>query len=121
MKSLCAIAVLLLACVGCNSNTQAAAPQPAPRVFSEADVTKAQDEITHDYQTDVAKAQDEITHDYQNKGFEVEQVSLIKDADRHLSGFAKIRKASGIIRPQLVKKCTATMDQDSGRYIYGCQ
>lgn len=106
MKSLCAIAVLLLACVGCNSNTQAAAPQPAPRVFSEADV---------------AKAQDEITHDYQNKGFEVEQVSLIKDADRHLSGFAKIRKASGIIRPQLVKKCTATMDQDSGKYIYGCQ
>ena len=46
----------------------AAAPQPAPRVFSEADVTKAQEEITHDYQ---------------NKGFEVEQVSLIKDADRH--------------------------------------
>ncbi|MGA8272616.1 MAG: hypothetical protein WB919_13735 [Candidatus Sulfotelmatobacter sp.] len=106
MKSLCAITVLLLACAACNSNTQAAAPQPAPRVFSEADVTKAQDEITHDYQ---------------NRGFELEQVSLIKDADRHLSGFVKIRKASGIIRPQLVKKCSATMDQDSGKYIYGCQ
>lgn len=106
MKSLCAITALLLACVGCNSNTQTAAPQSGPRVFNEADVTKAQDEITHDYQ---------------NKGFEVEQVSLIKDADRHLSGFVKIRKASGIIRPQLVKKCAATMDQDSGKYIYGCQ
>ena len=106
MKSLCAITVLLLACVGCNSNTQAAAPQTAPKVFSEADVTKAQDEITHDYQ---------------NKGFEVEQVSLIKDSDRHLSGFVKFRKASGIIRPQLTKTCSATMDQDSGKYIYGCQ
>jgi uncharacterized protein YcfL len=106
MKSLCAITVLFLACVGCNSNNQAAAPQPAPKVFSEADITKAQEEITHDYQ---------------NKGFEVEQVSLIKDSDRHLSGFAKIRKASGIIRPQFTKTCTATMDQDSGKYIYGCQ
>jgi hypothetical protein len=35
-----------------------AAPQPAPKVFSEADVTKAQEEITHNYQ---------------NKGFEAEK------------------------------------------------
>jgi hypothetical protein len=90
----------------CNNNSQAVAPQPAPKVFSEADVTKAQEEITHDYQ---------------NKGFEVEQVSLIKDSDRHLSGFVKFRKASGIIRPQLTRTCSATMDQDSGKYIYGCQ
>lgn len=108
---LCAVSALLLASAACNNvSSQAAAPQssqpPQPKVFSEADVTKAQDEITHDYQ---------------NKGFEVEQVALIKDSDRHLSGYAKIRKASGIIRPQLTKKCTATMDQDSGRYIYGCQ
>jgi len=109
MKSLFLCAGVLLACVGCNSNnTQAAAPAPAPapKVFSEADVTKTQDEITHDYQ---------------NKGFEVEQVSLIKDSDRHLSGFVKFRKASGFVRPQLVRKCSATMDQDSGKYIYGCQ
>lgn len=108
MKSLplCAAVAFLLASVACNSNTHAAAPQPAPRVFSEADVTKAQEEITHDYQ---------------NKGFQVEQISLIKDSDRHLSGFVKFRKASGIIRPLWVKKCAATMDQDSGKYIYGCQ
>jgi hypothetical protein len=110
MKSLplCAAVVLLLASAGCNNvSSQAAAPQPPqPKVFSEADVTKAQEEITHDYQ---------------NKGFEVEQIALIKDSDRHLSGFAKIRKAAGFVRPQLTKKCTATMDQDSGKYIYGCQ
>jgi|SRR5208337_5402268 len=110
MKSLplCAAVVLLLASAACNNvSSQAAAPQPPqPRVFNEADV---------------AKAQDEITHDYQNRGFEVEQVALIKDSDRHLSGYVKFRRASGILRPQLTRKCTASMDQDSGKYIYGCQ
>jgi hypothetical protein len=108
LPPLCAVAALLLASTACNNvSSQAAAPQPPqPKVFSEADVTKAQEEITHDYQ---------------NKGWEVEQVNLIKDSDRHLSGFAKIRRASGIIRPQLTKTCTATMDQDSGKYIYGCK
>ncbi len=111
MKSLLLCFGVLLACVGCNNSavplpTQSAAPQPAPKVFREADITKAQEDITRDYQ---------------NRGFEVEQVSLIKDSDRHLSGFIKLRKASGIIRPQLTRACSATMDQDSGKYIYGCQ
>jgi hypothetical protein len=110
MKSLqlCASVVFLLASAACNNvSSQAAAPQPPqPKVFSEADVTKAQDEITHDYQ---------------NKGWEVEQVALIKDSDRHLSGYVKLRRASGIFRPQLTKRCAATMDEDSGKYIYGCQ
>lgn len=111
MKSLFLCVGILLTCVGCNSNnTQATAPAapqpPAPKVFSEADVTKTQDEITHDYQ---------------NRGFDVEQVSLIKDSDRHLSGFIKLRKASGFIRPQFTRACAATMDKDSGKYIYGCQ
>jgi hypothetical protein len=47
----------------CNNNSQFAGPQPVLKMFSEADVTKAQGEITHDYQ---------------NKGFEVEQVSLTR-------------------------------------------
>jgi hypothetical protein len=99
MKSLqlCAAALFLLASAACTN---------APKVFTEADVTKAQDAITHDYQ---------------NRGFEVEQISLVKDSDRHLSGFVKVRKASGIIRPQWTKTCSATMDQDSGKYNFGCQ
>jgi hypothetical protein len=105
MKSALCFGLVLLASVACN-NVSSQAPAPQPKMFSEADVTKAQEEITHDYQ---------------NKGFDVEQVALIKDSDRHLSGYATIRKASGFIRPQLTKKCTATMDQDSGKYIYGCQ
>jgi hypothetical protein len=106
MKSLALCVGVLLACVGCNNSQTAAAPQPGPKVFSEADVTKAQEQITNDYEI---------------KGFEVEQVNLIKDSDRHLSGFVKLRKASGISRPQLIKNCAATMDQDSGKAIYECQ
>lgn len=68
-------------------------------------------------QADVAKAQEQITSEFQNKGFEVEQINLVKDSDRHLSGYVRIRRASGIIRPQLTKNCAATMDQDTGRYI----
>jgi hypothetical protein len=106
MKSLFLCSGILLACVGCNSNNNLQAAAPQPKVFSEADVTKTQELITNDFQ---------------NKGFQVEQVNLIKDSDRHLSGYIKFRRASGILRPQLTKQCTATMDQDSGKYIYGCQ
>jgi hypothetical protein len=107
MKSLFLCMGVLLACVGCNSySSPQAQPQPAPKVFSEADVTKAQEQITKDYQ---------------EKGFDVEQVSLIKDSDRHLSGFVKVRKVSGLIRLQLTKNCGATMDEDSGKYILQCR
>lgn len=51
-------------------------------------------------QADVAKAQEQITNEFQNRGFEVEQINLIKESDRRLSGYVRIRKASGLIRPQ---------------------
>ncbi|MGB6386868.1 MAG: hypothetical protein WBD25_18115 [Terriglobales bacterium] len=106
MKSLFLCVGVLLACVGCNSNTQAAAPQPVPKVFSEADVTRAQADIK--------------SH-YEDQGFEVQQVALIKDSDRHLSGYVKFRRASGIIRPQLTRNCVASMDVDSGKSIWECK
>ena len=82
MKSLLLCFGVLLACLGCNNSpvplpAQVTAPRPTPRVFSEADVTKAQEEITHEYQ---------------NKGFEVEQVSLIKDSYRMLVNIFQIRQ-----------------------------
>ena len=46
-------------------------------------------------EADVAKAQEEITHDYQNKGWEVEQVSLIKDSDRQ---YVRLREDQESIR-----------------------
>jgi hypothetical protein len=108
MKSLFLCVGVLLACVGCNSNTQSAAPQsvPPPKVFSEADVEREQADIK--------------SH-YEDQGFEVQQVALIKDSDRHLSGYVKYRKASGFIRPQLMRNCAATMDVDTGKSIWECR
>lgn len=105
MKSLLLSVGVLLACVGCNSNnTQAAAP--GPKVFSEADV---------------ARAQADIKSRYEDQGFEVQEVALIKDSDRHLSGYVKFRRASGIIRPQLTRNCVASMDVDTGKSIWECK
>ena len=106
MKSLFLCVGVFLACVGCNNNTQSAGPAPAPKVFSQADVEHEQADIK--------------SH-YEDQGFEVQQVALIKDSDRHLSGYVKIRKASGIIRPQLTKNCVASMDVDSGKSIWECR
>jgi len=107
MKSLLLCIGILLASVGCNSySSPQAQSQSAPKVFSEADVTRAQADIK--------------SH-YEDHGFTVEQVNLIKDSDRHLSGYVKIRKASGIIRPQFTKNCVASMDVDSGKSIWECR
>jgi hypothetical protein len=70
--------------------TQAAAPTPAPpapRVFNEVDVTRLQAEIKSRYE---------------DQNFEVQQVALIKDSDRHLSGYVKFRRASGFVRPRVM-------------------
>lgn len=109
-----AIAVLALAaCSACNSNS-AAAPQPQvppqPK-FSEADIQKAEADIR-------AK--------FEQKGFVVEQVSLIRDSDRHLSGFAKMatNQKAGLLRTKLVevnKTCTATMDESTNQFIWECK
>lgn len=63
----------------------------------------------------------DIKSHYEDQGFEVQQVNLIKDSDRHLSGYVKIMRASGIIRPQLMKNCVASMDVDSGKSIWECK
>jgi hypothetical protein len=102
MKSLLLCIGILLVSVGCNNVNS----QPSPKLFSEADVTRAEADIK--------------SH-YEDQGFTVEQVNLIKDSDRHLSGYVKIRKASGIIRPQFTKNCVASMDVDSGKSIWECK
>jgi hypothetical protein len=43
-------------------------------------------------EADVTKTESDIRTQLEQKGFVVEQVSMIKDSDRHLSGFAKVRK-----------------------------
>jgi outer membrane protein assembly factor BamA len=72
-------------------------------------------------QADIARVENDITTKVSGQGFAVEQVKMIKDSDRHLSGYVKAKRSSGVLRPETVKHCTATMDQDSGTYIWECK
>lgn len=73
-------------------------------------------------EADVQRTEADIRTGYEQKGFIVEQVSMIKDSDRHLSGFAKIRKPGVILsKLEVTKNCTASMDADSGRSIWECK
>jgi hypothetical protein len=93
---LCGLILLLAAlAVGCGSK------------FSEADVTRTEAEIKTKFEQD---------------GFVVEQVSMVKDSDRHMTGFARIHKPGMILsKLELNKNCTATMDVDSGKSIWQCR
>jgi hypothetical protein len=67
-------------------------------------------------------AENDIRAQYQKQGFTVEQVNLVKESDRRLSGFVRFRKSSGLLsKVQITKNCTATMDADSSRYIWECK
>ncbi len=71
---------------------------------------------------DIAKTETDIRTNFEQHGFIVEQVSLIKESDRRLSGFVKFRKSSGLFsKAQLMKNCTATMGVDSAQYIWECK
>jgi len=81
--------------------------QSAPPSFSEADV---------------AKFQADIKLHYINKGFEVEQVNLVKDSDRRLIGFVKYRNQHGLVRPEYTGHCVVHMDAaDPKRSIWECK
>ncbi len=70
---------------------------------------------------DITNAESSIRTDFEKRGFIVEQVSLIKDSDRQLSGFVKMRKSGLLSNIQLTKNCNATMDTDSSKYIWECK
>ncbi len=72
-------------------------------------------------QADVARTEAEIKADFEQKGFVVEQVSMVKDSDRHMTGFVKGHKADGLFsKLELTRNCSATMDADSGKSIWEC-
>jgi len=73
-------------------------------------------------QSDIDKTEMAIRADFAKRGFTVEEVSLIKESDRQLSGFVKFRKSSGLLSNiQLSKNCIASMDADSGKQIWNCE
>lgn len=95
----CGLAVVVLAFATCTSSCSSR--------FNEADVTRTESDIRTQFE---------------QKGFVVEQVSMVKDADRHMTGFAKVRKPGLFTgKLQINKNCTATMDADSGKSIWECK
>jgi hypothetical protein len=56
---------------------------------------------------------------YEEKGFTVQDVDLVIESDRKLSGFVKITKPPLITEP-IMKDCSATLGND-GNYIWRCQ
>lgn len=73
-------------------------------------------------QADVQRTESDIRTQFEQKGFLVEQVSMVKDSNRHMTGFAKIKKPGVILsKLEITKSCTATMDADSGKSIWECK
>ena len=68
---------------------------------------------------DVTSTESDIRTEFEQKGFVVEQVSMVKDSDRQLCGFVRMREP-GLLpgKIELTKNCTATMD--SGKSIWEC-
>jgi hypothetical protein len=95
LPSLCIVCALALCTTACNSR------------FSD---------------TDVSRTESDIRSQFEQKGFVVEQVSMVRDSDRHMSGFAKVRKPGLLTsKLELTKNCTATMDEGSGKSIWQCR
>lgn len=74
---------------------------------------------------DVQKTEADIRAKFEEKGAIVEQVSMIRDSDRHMSGFAKMQvKQVGLLHTKLIevnKNCTATMDETTRQFIWECK
>ncbi|MFZ1007659.1 MAG: hypothetical protein WAN65_12530, partial [Candidatus Sulfotelmatobacter sp.] len=63
-----------------------------------------------------------IRTQFEQKGFVVEQVNMIKDSDRHMTGFARMHKPGLLLgKLDVTKNCTATMDADSSKSIWECR
>jgi virulence-associated protein VapD len=73
-------------------------------------------------EADVQRTETDIRTQFEQKGFVVEQVSLVKDSDRHMTGFARVHKPGLLLsKLEVTKNCKATMDADSGKSIWECK
>jgi len=76
----------------------------------------------HYTEADVSTIETNIRSEFEQKGFIVDQVSMIKDSERHMTGFAKVHKTGLFLsKLQVTKNCNATLDADSGRSIWECK
>jgi hypothetical protein len=66
---------------------------------------------------DIDAAKSAIRTEFEKEGYTVEEVSLIKESDRRLSGFVRLKKSD----LRVTEDCTATMSADSPKYIWECK
>jgi hypothetical protein len=73
-------------------------------------------------QADVQRTEADIRTQFEQKGFVVEQVHMVIDSDRHMTGYAEMRKP-GLFTDKLdiTKNCVATMDERNGKYFWQCK
>ena len=74
------------------------------------------------HEADIAKTKTAIKTNFEQKGFTVEEVTLIQESERRSSGFVKFRKSSGLFsKVEQSRNCTATMGEASSQYIWECK
>lgn len=65
--------------------------------------------------------EDTLKTDYEEEGFEVSQVSLIRESPRKLTGWIKFRhKKLPAAFPAMSRDCTVTMSDLDGSVMRGC-
>ena len=71
---------------------------------------------------DISNAKVSIKDDFEAKEFTVTEIKLVKESDRTLTGYVKLRKVVPAIGDMdFTKRCTAIMDQDSPQYTWKCE
>jgi len=70
---------------------------------------------------DVQKIKGEIRAKYEQEGCTVMEVSMIRESDTRLHGFAKVEKKILGLPVSAMKDCTATMDVHGGEYLWECK
>jgi len=70
---------------------------------------------------DIEKTKADIRSYFEKEGFTVMEVSMIRESDMKLTGYAKVEKKILGLPVPATKNCTATMDAQGGRYLWECK
>jgi hypothetical protein len=73
-------------------------------------------------EADVQHTEADIRTQFEQKGFVVEEVNMVVDSDRHMTGYARMRKP-GLLTGKLdiTRNCTASRDENSGKGFWQCK
>jgi hypothetical protein len=73
------------------------------------------------HQADIDAMNAEIKRSAEAQGFVVDDIQLVREAPRRVTGFAKVHKVVPLVgRLDVNWTCAATMGEQGGRYIWRC-